>query len=57
MDANKFLKTLTEKLKEDDWGVIEPEWFDPDFLKDEEPSEEKEWATDLQKIIKDILDD
>jgi len=61
MTADEFLTKFTERLRGDNWGTIDDEWFNPEFLvledDQEEPSQEQEWARQLQGYIKDILEE
>tara|TARA_Y100000034_G_scaffold131983_1_gene193900 strand:+ start:895 stop:1101 length:207 start_codon:yes stop_codon:yes gene_type:complete len=60
MDSTKFLKKFHQRLKEGDWGTIEPEWFDPEYAENDglpDLSEEQEWAKDLQEIVRNIFFD
>jgi hypothetical protein len=56
VDAEKFLKLLAKKLADNDWGDIEPHWFDP-LSADPDGDEEEQWAASLQKTITEALEE
>ncbi len=64
--TNDFLYRFYELLKKDNWGAIEPEWFDPDFLDPEYeeptsptqyPNNEQGWAKALQEAVEQALEE
>ena len=58
--SEQFLKEFYKRLKDSHWGVIEPDWFDPEYIEDD-PSEldwvneQREWARELQDIVHEIF--
>lgn len=59
--AKAFLVEFTKLLDQGGWGKIEPHWFDPRFVINNNPedlfggSEELGWAKDLQERITKAL--
>jgi hypothetical protein len=52
-----FLKAFHQGLKKAQWGDIEPEWFDPDYVDETSTDDEaNEWAIDLHKLVDKALE-